>query len=152
MLHRLRQLRIAHLLLELGIGADDASAAAAAISSGILNEESDHVQPDIGSASSGLPSFPSDAQSTSENVALVVSPESAIFETRLHLAFGFYTPPWLWKVNYTRAPFTDVLELIGGQFLTVRHAIVRFEFDPSDNKHANSLLTEKLDVRPPARL
>ncbi len=136
--------------MELGIGADDASAAAAAISSGILNEGHEDGQQDTKRKISN--GSASEAQSASDNVSLLFAPESAMFETRLHLAFSFYTTPWLDKVNLVRAPFTDVLELIGGRFFQVKHAVVRFEFSPPATKESTRILTEKLDVRSPFRV
>ena len=135
--HRLRQIRIAHLLLELGIGAEDAAAAAAAISSGLLNEEHDDAEQDLGSqTTSGLNSSltteihtPTSIASLprDNNVALVVSPDSTLFETKLHLTYYFYAPPWLQRVLFTRGPYTDTLQLLGGQFPLARQAMIRFE-------------------------
>ena len=78
--------------------------------------------------------------------------ENAIFETKLHLAFTFYISPWLQKVVFTREPFTDTLELVGGRFLPGRQAMVRFEFSVLDTTPLyanvdNGSLVEKIDVR-----
>ena len=145
MLHRLHQIRIAHLLLELGIGADDAAAAAAAISNGILNEENkdtdQHLSKQAIINTQQSPSSTMQSQSTEvstvlvparDNVALLVSPESSVFESKLHLAFTFYISPWLQKLNYTHGPFTDALEIIGGRFLHSRQAVIRFELTISE--------------------
>lgn len=167
LLHRLRQIRIAHLLLELGIGADDAAAAAAAISNGILNEENEDVEQHSSKqaatnnqqSSSLMQSQPTELPTpsvpTRDNVALLISPESSVFETKLHLAFTFYISPWLHKVNFSHGPFTDALELIGGRFLPGRQAVIRFELITSDTQaHSNGRITpaqsstevEKFDV------
>ena len=144
--------------MELGIGADDAAAAAAAISSGMLNEgdhdenEQDPNDPITNSQHTGPSESTTLPNSGRDNAALLASPESAIFETKLHLAFTFYVSPWLQKVVFTREPFTDTLDLVGGRFLPGRQAIVRFEFSVlnTTSSYANSgcgYFVEKLDVR-----
>ena len=143
--------------MELGIGADDAAAAAAAISSGILNEGDEDNEKDSGdlvanSQHTGSNELPTFQNSSRDNAGLLVSPENAIFETKLHLAFTFYISPWLQKVVFTREPFTDTLELVGGRFLPGRQAMVRFEFSVLDTTPLyanvdNGSLVEKIDVR-----
>ena len=151
--HRLRQIRIAHLLLELGIGAEDATAAAMAISGGFLNEDTENVEQGPGiqtpsniASHAGLHSAIESSTIPSpprENVTFLASPDSALFETKLHLALNFYAPPSLQRIVLVRKPYTDALELLGGHFPPNRQAIVRF----ASVQREIGQIFERVDVR-----